>query len=211
MPDKDELRIEVEVEDPRALLRALAGAKVSAEDRAALGRLATTHEQGRVFIYADSQTIADRAAQSVRAVMSEHGIDGRVTVRRWHPVEERWEDAAKPLPASARAQEAEHRRLIEEEDAETRKAGYAEWEVRTTLPTHRDAVALAGRLSGEGIPVQRHWRHLLIGAADEDEAQALAERLRGEAPAGSEVRCEGVGQPIWEAMHPYAIFGGLAN
>jgi hypothetical protein len=83
------------------------------------------------------------------------------------------------------------------------------------LPTHHDARAFAERLAAEGIPVQRHWRHLTLGAEDEDDAQALAERLRSEIPQGSNVEVEGAAWPMWLAVNaparPFAIFGGLGQ
>ena len=42
------------------------------------------------------------------------------------------------------------------------------------------------------------WHYLLIGATDEDSAQALAERLRGEAPEGSEVLVEQNRRVVYE-------------
>jgi len=203
--------VQVQVRQPRQLLAALREAHVDADGREALGRVAATHEQDHVFLYADSREVAERAGEVVQATMDERGIEGTLTVWRWHPLEERWEDASRALPSTAAERAAEHARLIEREDSESRQAGYAEWEVRVTLPTHHDAIALARRLHDEGTQVERRWRHLLLGAEDEEQAQALAERVRREAPAGSDVHAEGVGQPIWEAMHPFAVFGGIAN
>jgi hypothetical protein len=87
--------------------------------------------------------------------------------------------------------------------------------VRVTLPTHHDARAFAVRLAAENIPVQRHWRHLTLGAEDEDDARALAERLRSEGPQGSTVEVEGAAWPMWLAVNapgrPFAVFGGLGQ
>ena len=66
------------------------------------------------------------------------------------------------------------------------------------LPTHEDTVSLAGRLEREGIPVVRRSSFLLVGAVNEDEARALAERLRSETPAGSRIEVEPGGQMAWE-------------
>lgn len=209
MVDKDDFRVKVEVEQPKQLLHALSEAKVSASERAALGRVATSVEGDHIFLYADSKATAEIVRESVRGVMDRNGILGSLTVWRWHPIEERWEDAEKPLPDTEAKQEQEHERLIEEEDEESRESPYAEWEVRVTLPTHHDARALAERLHTEGVPLRDFWRHLLIGAPDEDAAQALASRVRSESPEGSEVIVEAVGQPIWEDLNPYSIFGGL--
>ena len=59
------------------------------------------------------------------------------------------------------------------------------------------------------------WRHLALGAEDEDDARALAERLRSEAPQGSTLDVEGAAWDAWVAVNgparPFALFGGLAQ
>jgi hypothetical protein len=206
---EDEYRVQVELAEPRRLLRALHEATVEQAEREALGRVAATGEGEHVFLYADSEAVAITVRDAVRRVMDEHGIDGALSLWRWHPLEERWEDAAVPLPSTQTQIEAEHERRIETEDTESSTSPYAEFEVRVSLPTHHDANQLAQSLQAEGIPCRRFWRHLLIGARDEDAAAVLASRVRSEAPEGSEAVVEAVGQPIWESMHPYAVFGGL--
>jgi hypothetical protein len=71
------------------------------------------------------------------------------------------------------------------------------------LPTLRDTLAFASRLADEGIDVRRHWKYLLVGAASEERADELAERIRGEAPEGSEVHVGTAGAP-----HPVFVFVG---
>lgn len=209
MASEDEYRIKAQLAQPTRLLKALRQAQVEQSERAALGRIVATSEGDHVFVYADSSDAAGAIRDAVQRVMDEHGIEGTLTLWRWHPLEERWEDASAPLPSSEQQIEAEHERRIETEDQETRESPYAEFEVRASLPSHHDARALAERLQSEGIPCKRYWRHLLIGAADEDAAAVLATRVRSEAPEGTEAHVEAVGQPIWEAMHPYSVFGGL--
>jgi predicted DNA binding CopG/RHH family protein len=206
---EDEYRIKVELQQPKLLLKALRQAQVEQSERAALGRVVATSEGEHIFLYADSSESASAIREAVQRVMKEHGIDGAVTLWRWHPTEERWEDASVPLPSTEQQIEAEHERRIEIEDRETGESSYAEFEVRVSLPSHHDAHELAQRLQAEGIPCKRYWRHLLIGAADEDAAAALAARVRGESPDGTQAQVEAVGQPIWEEMHPYSVFGGL--
>jgi hypothetical protein len=207
---EDEFRVRVELQQPQRLLKALHETQVEQEERAALGRVAATHEGDHVFLYADSQSGAVTVRDAVQRVMDEHGIDGALTMWRWHPLEERWEDASAPLPSSEAQIEAEHRRRIETEDEESAETPYAEFEVRVSLPSHHDAHALAQRLATEGVPCRRFWRHLLIGARDEDAAAVLAARVRSEGPEGTEATVEAVGQPIFENLQrPYAIFGGL--
>jgi hypothetical protein len=214
----DDFRIRVEV--PRERARELLGALEAHERDGGAGasspeHIAVSHEEGHVFLYADSSEEAARARAAVEAVLSQTGISGQVSLWRWHPEEDRWEDATLALPSTPAEHAAEHERLEETETEESEQAGYPEWEVRVTLPTHHDARAFAERLAAEGIPVQRHWRHLTLGVNDEDDARALAERLRSEAPQGSTLTVEGAAWPMWVAVNspsrPFAIFGGLAR
>ena len=59
----------------------------------------------------------------------------------------------------------------------------------------------------------RRWKYLLIGAADEDSARALAARLREQVPPGSIVTVEATLGAVLEARpsNPFAIFGGLGG
>jgi hypothetical protein len=207
----DEFRVQVELREPSRLLDALKAMEVEGDVHRRMPRVAVTHEGDHVFLYADSLPAAEQARDTVQGTMAREGIEGRIHLWRWHPLEERWEDAAAPLPATEAERAAEHARLEALETEESRQAHHAEWEVRVTLPTHHDARAFATRLRGEGVPVKQLWRHLLIGAADEDDAAALAARLRAEAPAGSEVLAQGNGLEYWQLMHPYAYLGGIAN
>jgi hypothetical protein len=214
----DDFRIRVEM--PRAqtheLLRAL-----EAHERDGSGGLrspehvAVSHEDGHVFLYADSSEEAASAQTTVEAILSEKSIVAQISSSRWHSEEERWEDASLALPSTPAEHAAEHERLEEIEIEESEQAGYPEWEVRVSLPTHHDAHSFAERLAAEGIPVQRHWRHLTLGAEDEDDARALAERLRSEAPQGSTLDVEGAAWDAWVAVNgparPFALFGGLAQ
>ena len=60
---------------------------------------------------------------------------------------------------------------------------------------------LAKRLSDEGIEVRRRWRYLLVGASTEERAAEIAERIRSEAPDGSEVELGTAGAP-----HPVFLY-----
>ena len=82
------------------------------------------------------------------------------------------------------------------------------------LHSHRETVAVAERLRGEGLPVVRRWRYLLIGSRDEDGANALAERIRGEVPPGSTVTAEVSQRAAYDddpGRGSFAIFGGLGG
>jgi len=176
-----------------------------------LGRPAISHDEDDVFLYTDSAESAEQARAELAQALSGSGAPAEITVTRWHPTEERWEDISAPLPRTAAEQEAEHERLIEEEDRESEQDGAPDWEVRITLPSHHAANEFAQRLESEGVPVVRRWRHVVVGAEDEDQANALVERLRAEAPQGSELVAEGSGvDPLKTYTRSrYAWFGGL--
>lgn len=75
------------------------------------------------------------------------------------------------------------------------------------------AARLADRLQAEDLRVVRRWKYIVIGAADEDEAKELAQRLELQAPSGSEVSAEASGPVAWaeRPSNPFAIFGGLGG
>ena len=118
---------------------------------------------------------------------------------QWHPLADEWRPADEPLPGTETELEAELDEAEAQDAADSAASGYAEWEVRIDLPGHSEAVELAERLEGEGVPVTRRWKHLLVGAADEEDANELAERLRQEAPQGAELTVEPSGEMAWEA------------
>jgi hypothetical protein len=214
----DEFRIEVEVPPERVheLLDALGGIERGAPGGVpAPEHVAVTHEGGNVFVYADSPDDVTRAREALEAILAQQRIDVHTIARRWHPEEERWEEASAPLPSTPVEHAAEHARLERLETEESRQAGHPEWEVRVTLPTHHDARAFAERLESEGYPLRRHWRHLQLGARDEDDARSLAARLRSEAPEGSAIEVEGDAWDAWAEVtapsRPFAIFGGLGQ
>ena len=133
-------------------------------------------------------------------------------IERWHPVEERWEDAEAGLPQTDAQLDAEQSRRQQDETDEAQEEGYAEWEVRIDLANHGDAVAFAEHLESEGIsPIVRRWKYILIGTPTEEAAQELAARLEGEAPQGATVRAEPSAAVGWEitSNNPFSIFGGI--
>jgi hypothetical protein len=213
----DDFRIGIEFEDEGNVLhfgRLLSGRELERELRERLGDgVIVTRDGHQMFLYAGSLEQAQAAEKVARGVLAEHGMKAEVSpILRWHPVEERWEDASAPLPQTADQLEAEHQRREQQEAEESRAEGYAEWEVRIDLPNHGDAVAFAERLEGEGIaPIVRRWKYILIGSANEDDARALAERLTAEAPTGATVRAEPSSAVGWEltSQNPFAMFGGF--
>ena len=154
--------------------------------------------EAQIFLYAGTETAAGEAEQIARDVLARHGITAGSAVHRWHPIEERWETPDVPMPQTAAERQAEHERLVDAETAEALATGKAQWEVRVELGSHRQAVALARKLEGEGRAIVRRWRFVLVGAANEDEARELAGQIRQEVPADAAVKVElaGVGWPF---------------
>ncbi|MGA7704476.1 MAG: hypothetical protein WB998_06215, partial [Solirubrobacteraceae bacterium] len=172
----DEFRISVELQhgEVARLIKALEEVE---HGTSGPEHVAVSHDTDHVFLYVDSSESAAWAQDTVKTLLAELHTQGKLSSSRWHPEEDRWEDASVALPSTPAEHAAEHELLEREETEESERAGFPEWEVRVTLPTHHDAQAFAERLANEGIPVQRHWRHLALGAEDEDDARALAERL----------------------------------
>jgi hypothetical protein len=164
-----------------------------------------------IFLYADREGAARVAAGVVADVLRREDVRADIVLDHWHPIEEQWEPASVPLPSTDEEREAERRRLIEQETEESLESGVPRWEVRLEVEDHRTARELADRLEADGVPVARHWRYLLVGAVNRDEAEALAERLRAEAPAGARIAVEPSGGAVWEVLpaNPFAVFGGL--
>ncbi len=214
----DDWRLKVALVDDgaaKALTERLEAEKLSEDLEASYGdRLIVSGDGPDVLVYAGEREQADRAAEAIRAIAAEHGWDVEFELKRWHPTAEEWEDPDKPLPESDAERAAEHAQLVAREREETAERGYAEYEVKVHCSSHRDTVKLADRLRDEGLPVVQRWKYLLVGASDEDAANALAERLRAEAPAGATVTAEVSQRAAWDddpGRGSFAIFGGLGG
>jgi hypothetical protein len=171
------------------------------EARERLGRsVAVSMDGAQLFLYADTRDAAEAARDVVQSLLAAEGEAATVALDRWHPLADEWRPADEPLPATEAEREDELEDAEAQDAADTATSGYAEWEVRVDLREHRDAVALAERLEGEGVPVTRRWKHVVVGAATEDDARALAERVRGEAPAGAQLTVEPGGEMVWEGV-----------
>lgn len=211
----DDWRLEVDAGGAGGeVLERLASRSLEHELGEAFGDTVIVSRDGdTVFLYAGDRTQADAARDAVTRLAARHGWKLIATLTRWHPEAEEWKDPDEPLPADAEARAAEHEEAIADERTEVEASGEPRFEVRVDLDSRRDAAELAERLRAEGLPAVRRWSYLVIGVEDEDAAAALAERIRGEAPAGSEVSVEGSGRVAWEERpaNPFAIFGGLGG
>ena len=165
-------------------------------------RVAISASESQVFLYADTRAAAGQAEAAVKSILERDGFEGELALDRWHPLEEKWEAADVPLPATAADREREHEVLEAQDAADSETSGYAEWEVRIELPSRREAVDLSRRLEAEGLTATRRWSFLVVGAEDSDEAEALASRLRGEVPADARVRVQPGGEMVWDFVDP---------
>ncbi len=213
----DEWRLQVDVEDEgqgESLTDKLGAAELEHElSEAFHDRLIVSRDGPRVFVYAGTREQAENAGDFIAGLAREHGWSVATELRHWHPTAEEWEDPELPLPADDAARVAEHEEAIAAEREQVERSGVPEFEVRVDLPSHAEAARFAERLRAEGLPAVRRWRYLVVGAADEDSARKLAERLEGEAPGGSEVTVEGSGKVAYaeRPANPFAVFGGLGG
>ncbi|MBS1869826.1 MAG: hypothetical protein JSS99_09190 [Actinobacteria bacterium] len=153
--------------------------------------IVVSRDEREVFLYADTHAALRAAEQIVRQDLARDGWGAEIVASRWHEDAEDWEPADAPAATTAAQREAERARLMQREDAESAAAGFPEFEARATLPTRRAAHELSERLTREGVPNVRRWRHVIVGADDEDAARAWADRLRAESPSGTDVTAEG--------------------
>jgi hypothetical protein len=221
MSDDWRLRIQLDSEtQARELADRLAKFDLPHDLRTAFqDRVVVSRDAAEVFAYADTRDQADAAERAIRSLAAERGWPVTPELRRWHPSAEAWEDPDRPLPDTETEAAAEHAELVEREREESRAQGYPDFEVRVRCPSRQDAQALAERLRGEGISNVQRWNFVVVGVADEDTARSLAERIRAEAPSGSEVRAEMSPQEISAEApavptpynNPFAVFGGLGG
>jgi len=179
--------------------RALSVHEVEEDVRRQLGRaIVVGAGDSQVFLYAGTEIAAAEAERVARDVLAHHDIQAEFAVHRWHPIEEQWESPDVAMPQTEAERQAEHQRLADAETAESLAAGIGRWQARAEFPSHREAVALARKLEGEGLPVVRRWKFLIVGADNEDDVRKLAARIRREAPPDAVVRVEepAVGLPF---------------
>lgn len=163
--------------------------KVADEARRRLGYTIAVGAGGtQVFLYAGTEVAAREAERSARDVLAQHHLQAGFALHRWHPAEQRWEDAEDAMPRTEAARQVEHQRLLDDETTESLAAGVAQWQARAQFPSLHEAVAMASKLRMEGRVVVRRWKFLVVEADNEDEAQHIADQIRQEAPAGTTVR-----------------------
>ncbi len=213
----DDWRLRIDLHDgghARELMRRLHAPELEHDlERSFHDRVIVSVDGSEVFCYAGSREQAERAEKVVRTLGAEDAWNLDFDLKHWHPAAEQWEDPDTPLPSNRAERAAERSALMEQEREESLARGYPEFEVRVQCPSHRDASQVADELRGEGLQCVERWTHLIVGALDEDSANALAQRLRAQAPAGSTVTVEGNPRSAIEEQpsNPFAVLGGLAG
>lgn len=146
------------------------------------GRVVVTRDGPRVFLYAGSEAEAREAEAVAGNLVAKDDLSADITVTRWHPVAEEWQDAAAPLPATEAEEREETREKEAHEQAEAKEEGSYDWLVKAELQSRDAAVELEERLHHEGLPVHRRWRYVTVDVLTEEQANELGARLRDEAP-----------------------------
>jgi hypothetical protein len=213
----DDWRLRVHLDDERAareLTERLGAPELEHDlEQSFHDRVAVSLDGSEVFCYTGTRAQAERVDQIIRSLGDQNSWQLESELRHWHPTAEEWEDPDTPLPDTDAQRAAERHELMDSERAESLARGYPEFEVRVELHRHRDTVQLAEKLRQEGLPNAHRWKYLFIGALDEDDANALAERLRAEVPSGSTVTVEASSNTIFDERpaNPFAILGGLGG
>jgi hypothetical protein len=195
--DSNDWRVTISLADPAHLEQArqsFSEHEVEDEVRRKLGRsVAVGAGDSQIFLYAGTEIAARDAERVARDVLAQQGIPAEFALHHWHPIEEEWESPDVALPRTEAEREAEHQRLEDAETAESLATGAAQWEARVEFPSRHEAVALADKLRSEGRTVIQRWKFLVVGANNEDDARALAEQIRREAPPDATVSAEAAG------------------
>ena len=189
--EHDEWRVEVDLdadEQGHSLGERLKALSLDNEAEKRLGgSVIVTRDGPRLFLYAWHEESAQEAERVVRELMEEDGLAGEVSLTRWHPVEESWKPASEPMPESEAEISAEQRRHERAEEIERLESGRYDWEVVIDLPDLRSTRKLADELIGQGLPVKRRFKYLLIGTPTEEAAIELGKGFEGKVPEGSHV------------------------
>ncbi|MBS1846090.1 MAG: hypothetical protein JST53_16875 [Actinobacteria bacterium] len=163
-------------------------------------RVIVSHEGETIYLYAGDRAQLGKAQRVVQGQLDQKGWNAKFELRHWHEVAEDWED-----PEAVES--------ADEVPPSTEPGELAEFEVRVEFPSHREAKEFAEKLEAEGLQPVRRWKYMVVGAADEDAANELADRIRDEAPADSKVIAEGSLAAAWRERPPSPFWwlGGLAD
>jgi len=160
----------------------------------------------QIFVYAPSIGLADQAAQVAGELLALHGIEARIVTEFWSLREQQWQDADDPSagPAAQRpADRPEAQQHADRQEAERKRSvttGVPAWQVRIEVPSHREAIALAGHLAAQGWRVRRRPRSVIVSANCEDDARGLGRALSGDGRADTDTAFR-VGRISYRSMY----------
>ena len=213
----DDWRLRIELDDEglshRLGERLEAGEIEHDLERAFHERVVVSINGPELFCYTGSREQAERAAELIRKIADGDNWAIDVQLSHWHPVAEEWQDPDAPEPTTAAASETEREERVADEREDSTDQGYPEMEVRVETGSRHEARELSHRLEGEGIPNIHRHNFVLIGATDEDSAQAIADRLRGELPEGTPIGVEENRRAVYDrrVWSPFSVLGGLGG
>jgi hypothetical protein len=183
---QDEWRVEIDLDDEAhgfGIGERLRAHSLDNEARKRLGgRVVVTRDGPRVFLYAGREAEAREAEAVARELVAKDDLSAAISVTRWHPVAEEWQDATAPLPATEAEEREETRENEAHEQAEATEEGSYDWLVKAELESRDAAAELEDKLRDEGLPVHRRWRYVTVDVLTEEQANELGARLRDERP-----------------------------
>ncbi len=213
----DDWRVRVSFDDEQHgphLVQSLQELDLESDTHAALGaRVTITGDEKRIFLYSASEASIRETERIVREVLGKSQVAAELIVQRWHPIAESWEDPSVPMPMADAEKLAEHEQLEKREADESRESGFAEWELELEFDNRHEAAEAAEKFASEGLRSIRRWRYVFLGAANEDEARELAERVKGDLPDNVRIEVTLSGKHILDSMpsNPFAFLGGLGG
>lgn len=205
----DDWRVELDIEGRHHAGERRRENELVRDARERLGdEVAVTVDHGHLHAYVGSEEAAREAWERLQALAAELGLQAQASVTRWHPEEQRWQPIGEPLPSTAAEHEAERRTREADQAADAKEHGYAEWEVRVDLPDAKVASVVADRLQDQGLTVVSRKRVVVVALATEDEARALAQRLRDEIPEAQKITAEGSAAVAMDELNPLSVLTG---
>ena len=206
----DEWRVEVDLA-AHGLLERRHEKRVAHDAQKRLGdTVSISVDPHKMFAYAPDEATARSAAAVLEELATREKLEPTVSIARWHPIEQSWQPPDVPLPETEEERAAEHRRMRERERDESREAGFAEWEVELQLPSDDRAEEVAAALERDGW-VGRRGHKVVLGAETEDDAAALAEKMRAEVPDATSIEVKGSEAEAWSQLKPFPYLGGLGG
>jgi hypothetical protein len=206
----EEWRVEAELDEERHgfnLGERLRSHSLDDEARERLGdRALVTRDGSRIFAYTSTEAGAREAERIFKELLEADELSADVWVSRWHPDAETWKGADEPMPETEADRIAEYRGREAAALEKAERTGEMPYEVRIDVPKLSDALSLVDQLRERELPVERRWRHVLVGVPTEERAGELAEELRPTLPEGAEVEIEAPG-----VRYPFFTVFGASN